>query len=293
MLHHHIRSLGLVRHADLIEELVGRLAHDHGGKELSTEPGAPARGHARLNDGDLELGPRLGQAVGAAQAAAASADDDNVALSVFVHVLEVAARHSAVDGALTDGLELEVVDPIVLGQAVDRHAHHRLLRYGDAIVVGESRLGHCRGWWRWWSHSCCDLGAGKASIYTPPTGGVARGCGAGIRNRLLCKKKRWKCAARQAGRLPFRHSSMLNICTLTPFGHDRTWSGDICYGKSMVYIWLLFVHLVHAIDKKLVFRRLKALCFVRASRARMGEHAGTWLISDRYTAYRASSLSWF
>ncbi len=45
----------------------------------------------------LDVGPLLAHLVGAAEASRAGADDDDVGLSVAVHVLEVARGHGAGD----------------------------------------------------------------------------------------------------------------------------------------------------------------------------------------------------
>lgn len=103
-----IFAIVLVRDADLTKEGIGRLAHDHGGKELATEPSATAGRNASLNDSDLEIRTLLGQAVSGGETAAAGADDDNVALGVLVQVGEVTTGHGARDLALTDRAEAEV-----------------------------------------------------------------------------------------------------------------------------------------------------------------------------------------
>lgn len=98
----------LIRHTDLPEEGVGRLAHDHGAEELATEPSTATRGDIGLDDGDLQVRAGLREAVGGGETAAASADNDNVALGVLVKVGEVAAGHLTGDLALADGPEAEV-----------------------------------------------------------------------------------------------------------------------------------------------------------------------------------------
>ncbi|KAJ3478004.1 hypothetical protein NLG97_g8692 [Lecanicillium saksenae] len=121
-------ALVLVGDANLAEEGVGGLAHDHGGEELAAEPGAAAGADRGLDDGDLEVRALLAQDVGGGQAARAGADDDNVRLGVSVEVLEVAAGHGARDLRLADGREAEAV-PL---------AEHVL--DADAAGVGEARL---------------------------------------------------------------------------------------------------------------------------------------------------------
>jgi hypothetical protein len=99
----------LIRHADLPQESVGRLTHDHGGEELAAEPSATTGGYIGLDDGNLQVWTGLGQAVGGRETAAASADDDNVALGVLVKIVEVATGHLAGDLALADRPEAEVL----------------------------------------------------------------------------------------------------------------------------------------------------------------------------------------
>ena len=50
-------SLVLIGHAQLIEQGMRGLAHNHGTEELATQPGAPARRHALLNNGHLQHPP--------------------------------------------------------------------------------------------------------------------------------------------------------------------------------------------------------------------------------------------
>jgi hypothetical protein len=120
----------LVRHADLPQEGIGRLAHDHSREELTTEPSATTRGDIGLDDGNLQIGTGLCQAVGGRKTTAAGTDNDNVALSVLVKVVEVAASHLARDLALTDRPEAEVLplsghlfdSGLRLDSTGDRHA---------------------------------------------------------------------------------------------------------------------------------------------------------------------------
>lgn len=103
-----VLAIVLIRHTDLPQEGVGGLAHDHGGEELTTEPSATTGGDVSLDDGNLQVGAGLSQAVGGGETAATGADNDNVALGVLVKVVEVAAGHLTGDLALTDRLEAEV-----------------------------------------------------------------------------------------------------------------------------------------------------------------------------------------
>ena len=119
-------ALVLERHADLAQEGVGRLAHDHGGEQLAAQPRAAAGRHAGLDDGNAQVGAQRAQGVGGAEAAGARADDDDVRLGVGVQVREVAARHGAGDGALADGREGEGVPG----------AHHVIHGLGEALRLG-------------------------------------------------------------------------------------------------------------------------------------------------------------
>jgi hypothetical protein len=119
----------LIRHADFPQESVGGLTHDHGGEELAAEPSTTTRGDIGLDDGNLQVRTGLGQAVGGRETAAASADDNDIALGVLVEVGKVATGHLAGDLALADGPELEVAPParhlfdggLGLDGASDRH----------------------------------------------------------------------------------------------------------------------------------------------------------------------------
>ena len=154
----------LIRHTDLPQEGIGRLAHDHGREELTTEPSTTTRGDVGLDDSNLQVRTGLCQAVGSRQTTAASTDNDNVALSILVKVVEVATGHLARDLALTDRPEAEVL-PLAshlldgglrLDSTSDRHtrsvrdsAHLGGDLSGLAIGGGlrvDSDGGHCGGW---------------------------------------------------------------------------------------------------------------------------------------------------
>ena len=98
----------LIRHTDLPEESVGRLAHNHGGEELATEPGTTTRGDIGLDNGNLQVRTGLGQTVGCRETTAASANNDNITFSILVEVGEVAASHLTGDLALANRPEAEV-----------------------------------------------------------------------------------------------------------------------------------------------------------------------------------------
>lgn len=91
MLHDDEVALVVVGDAEVVEECLGGLAHDHGAEELAAEPGAAAWSHAGLDDGDLEVGTLLGELVGGAQSAGTGTDDDNVGFGVVVEISKVAA----------------------------------------------------------------------------------------------------------------------------------------------------------------------------------------------------------
>ena len=117
-------ALVLVRDANLVQEELGRLAHDHGTEELATEPGATTRRNASLDNGNLEVGALGCERECSREATRASTDNDNVRLSVSVKVTEVAAGHGTRDLRLADGSKGEGL-PVVLelsdslGLAVD------------------------------------------------------------------------------------------------------------------------------------------------------------------------------
>ena len=74
----------LVRNAQLVEEQVRRLAHDHGAEELAAQPRAATGRNARFDDGDLKVWARGSERVGGAEAAGPGADDDDVGLELIV-----------------------------------------------------------------------------------------------------------------------------------------------------------------------------------------------------------------
>lgn len=116
-------ALVLVRDTDLAEEGISRLAHDHSREELPAQPGAAARRHGGLDDGNLEVGTFLAEDVGGAQATGSGTDNDNVRLGIVIQVLEVATSHGSRDLALADGSELEAVP----------FAHHILDGFGGGL----------------------------------------------------------------------------------------------------------------------------------------------------------------
>jgi len=152
-----IVTIVLVRDAELAEEGIGRLAHDHCREELAAEPSTTAWSDTSLDYGDLEVRTSLGEAVGGGETAAAGANDDDVALGVLVQVGKVAAGHGARDLALTDRLEAEVapfaghlLDGLLgLEGAADRDAAG--MRHGAHLgsdldwVAIVNRLGHDGG----------------------------------------------------------------------------------------------------------------------------------------------------
>lgn len=129
-------ALILVRDANLAEEGIGRLAHNHGREQLAAQPGAAAGGDGRLDDGNLEVRALLAQDVGGRQAARAGADNDNVRLGVLVQVLEVAAGHGPGDLRLADGRKLE---------AVPLAEHVFNVDLGVALGLGRSDSGSLGG----------------------------------------------------------------------------------------------------------------------------------------------------
>lgn len=153
----------LIRHTNLPQEGIGRLAHDHGREELTTEPSTSARGDVGLHDSNLQVGTSLCQAVGSRQTTAASTNNDNVALGILVKVVEVATGHLARDLTLTDRPEAEVL-PLAshfldgglgLNSTSDRHTRgmrdsaHLGGNLGGLAIGGGLRVdsdgGHCGG----------------------------------------------------------------------------------------------------------------------------------------------------
>lgn len=90
MLHYNEIALIFVWDAEVVQESVGGLAHDHGAEELATEPGTTTWGDTCLDDGNLEVRALLSELVGSAQSARACTDDDDVRLGIVVKVRKVA-----------------------------------------------------------------------------------------------------------------------------------------------------------------------------------------------------------
>ena len=156
--------------AEIPQESISRLAHDHGAEELAAKPSSTSGRDRSLNDGDLEIGASLAEHVGSAETAGSGTDDDNIGLSIGVKVLEVAAGHGARDLGLADGSEREALLPLVghllegLSLAfVDRKRLGIEARLqGDAVDGSRELREHCRRW----RHFDCLLG----SRYEPNLG---------------------------------------------------------------------------------------------------------------------------
>mmetsp|Transcript_30434 Transcript_30434/g.79164 ORF Transcript_30434/g.79164 Transcript_30434/m.79164 type:complete len:317 (-) Transcript_30434:556-1506(-) len=95
MLDHHVISLILVGHIQVVKQSMGRLTHNHATEQLATQPGTTTRSHTSFNDGDLHIRGNPGELVGARQASRASSHDDHVRLGILVQVCEVSAGHGA------------------------------------------------------------------------------------------------------------------------------------------------------------------------------------------------------
>lgn len=93
MLHNDKVTLVLVGNTNVVEESLGRLAHDHGAEELTTEPGTASRGDASLDNCNLQVGTLLAKHIRSAQPAGTRTDDNNVGLGVVVKVRKVAAGY--------------------------------------------------------------------------------------------------------------------------------------------------------------------------------------------------------
>jgi hypothetical protein len=127
--------LGLVvRHAQLVQEQVRRLAHHHGREQLPAQPRAAARRHRLLHDGDAHGGV-LGELVRAGQPRGAGAHDDDVGVGVGDHVRHVATGHLAGHDGLLDGAEPEGRQ--VVGRVGGGHGHGR----ADGPRAGAARAG--------------------------------------------------------------------------------------------------------------------------------------------------------
>ena len=81
----------LIRDAELVEEELGGLTHDHGTEKLATEPSTTTRGDASLDNGNLEVGPLRCEHESSGETARSGTDDNDVGLGVGVEIFEVAA----------------------------------------------------------------------------------------------------------------------------------------------------------------------------------------------------------
>ncbi len=102
-------------------------------------------------DSDLEIRTSFSKNIRSAQPTGAGADNDDIALSIRVEVLEVATSHSTRDLALTDGIKGESVP--FLSKVVKKLGFARELY----MAVTTQRLGRhwtdggkslCGDWWR-------------------------------------------------------------------------------------------------------------------------------------------------
>lgn len=80
----------LVRDANLVEEQVGGLAHDHGAEELAAEPCTSTRSNTGLDDGDLEVRALGRKHESSGKTAGSGSNNNDVRLGVGVEVFEVA-----------------------------------------------------------------------------------------------------------------------------------------------------------------------------------------------------------
>lgn len=116
VLDHHESPLVLVRDAEPVEEQMCRLAHDHGGEQLTAQPGPAARRDSGLDQGHAQVRPGRGEVKCRREAAGAGADDDDVRLGVGMQVGKVARGHGPRHLRLADRGEAELVP--VRGQVV-------------------------------------------------------------------------------------------------------------------------------------------------------------------------------
>lgn len=135
------RAVILVRHTELAQESIGRLAHDHGAEKLATEPSSTTRGNTCLDNGDFQVRASLGENVGGGETTAARTDDHDVALGVFVQIGKVAPGHAAGDLALADRSEAEVGP--VAGHGLDGGGRGAIL--GDRDGRGVRNRSHFDG----------------------------------------------------------------------------------------------------------------------------------------------------
>lgn len=94
-------TIVLVRDAQLVEEELSRLAHDHGAEELATEPRATTRSDASFDDGDLEVRTLGCEHESSGETTRSGTNNDNVRLGVGVEVLEVASGFTSSVGCAT------------------------------------------------------------------------------------------------------------------------------------------------------------------------------------------------
>lgn len=159
VLHNHKVALVFERNAEVIEEGIGGLAHNHGAEELASEPSTASWSNASLDDGNLEVRALLAENVGSAQTTGASTDNDNVRLGVVVQVGKVAPGHGPRDLRLADGSEGERL-PLVLhlgqrlGLAIGSRLDGKVLLHGkillDGVFIATDGNGvfERSGWWR-------------------------------------------------------------------------------------------------------------------------------------------------
>lgn len=121
-----IVALIFICDANLLEEALGRLAHDHGAEELTTEPGtttytvlvgcntlmcekaAHTRRDTGFDNGNLQVGAVLCKDVCSAKTARSSANNYDIGLGVLVQIRKVPPGHSTGDLGLADGCKVEV-----------------------------------------------------------------------------------------------------------------------------------------------------------------------------------------
>lgn len=95
---------------------MGWFTHDHGRKELATEPCAASWADGLFNDGHVDVGV-LGELIGAGKASGTGSNNDYVGISVGDHISHVPAGHFTGDNGFFDGAEFEVVEVIGRGWA--------------------------------------------------------------------------------------------------------------------------------------------------------------------------------
>mmetsp|Transcript_10093 Transcript_10093/g.19354 ORF Transcript_10093/g.19354 Transcript_10093/m.19354 type:complete len:204 (+) Transcript_10093:690-1301(+) len=101
---HVVIRLLRVWNTDLVQELVGWLAHNHSAHELASKPCSTPRSNILFDDRNLDFRV-LRKLVGARETSGSSPRDDDIRFGEINHVLHVTAGHSSGYIGLTNGRE--------------------------------------------------------------------------------------------------------------------------------------------------------------------------------------------